>query len=68
MASLAAVARVLKDASVWPFATSDEGVSVETGSGADRDERTLVAFLGGTGGGTLNGLRGLVDGVPEDRC
>ena len=39
-----------------------------SGSRADESEHTLVALLGGTGGGTLDGLRGLVDGVPENRC
>lgn len=27
---------------------------------------TLVAFLGGTGNGALDGLGGLVDGIPGD--
>lgn len=35
---------------------------------ADESEHTLVTLLGGTGGGTLDGLRSLIDGVPENRC
>lgn len=64
-ASLAAVRRVVAFALVWPFATSGRSVSAlgrcKRGRGG---EGTFVALLGCSGRGALDGLGGLVNGVP----
>lgn len=63
-ASLAADARVLRLASL-SLATSNVATLMEGFLARERDqELTLVAFFGGGGCATLNGLGDLVGGVP----
>ncbi len=70
MASLAAVARVPRDASE-SLATSVFRVSLAwllRREGGMMRRRTLVAPLLGLGTGTLDALGHVVDGVPVDTC